>query len=64
MERTTSKELALVRGPGVPGPHIPGDPQVQKLQVPDRPLDPLSPQIGPFGTAWESLPLASRALTQ
>ncbi|EHH29650.1 Ral guanine nucleotide dissociation stimulator-like 3 [Macaca mulatta] len=27
MERTAGKELALVRGQGIPGPRIPGDPQ-------------------------------------
>lgn len=52
MERTAAgKELALVRGPGVPGPYIPGDPRVQKLQAPNRPLG-LSPQIRLLGTAW------------
>lgn len=52
MERTAAgKELALVRGPGVPGPYIPGNPRVQKLQAPNCPLG-LSPQIRLLGTAW------------
>ena len=52
MERTAAgKELALVRGPGVPGSYIPGNPRVQKLQAPNRPLG-LSPQIRLLGTAW------------
>lgn len=60
MDRTAGKELALVRGPGVPDPTFLAT--LRSKNPRSRLPDPISPQIGPFVPAHEFQPWASRPL--